>query len=143
MNHPTQDQIDKLPKWARNYVRELQHRVTTLEGLPDRIERIAPDLPPPSGRGPISELTRGWEVNTYHLRNSMGSLHSTVEKACSSCVHNGSGWKETRSQGSRTLYSTEKRAWMSAKAEFVHWAAEKVSQIDDVISKASDEPYKP
>lgn len=138
---PTSEQIAKLPKWAQAHVAELQQRVTHLEGLPETLDLVVPDLLPPTAGYGRDNLIRGWDFNLHHLKDRMGGLGSAVQKYCSSSVYHGSGWDKTSSQHTRTLYSTERKAWKAAKAAFVQWAAGLVKEVDQKIKEASDEPY--
>jgi hypothetical protein len=138
---PTPD-TTKLPKWAQAHIAELEKRITHLEGIPDRTPEVERDLPPPKYGWKLGGMTlsRGWDFDTHVLKSSYGARHC-VEKVCSSCVHHGNGWEKTSSQASRKLFSTERRAWLAAKSDFIKWAAETVLYCDKQIAAASDEPY--
>jgi len=135
---PTPEQIDRLPKWAQAYVTELETRVVHLEGLPDALPEVKPDLPPPATS---NALTRGWTFNTYTLKSSYGTMRHCVDKGCSNAVHHGTGWVRTSSQRPIHLFSTERKAWLAAKSDFIKWAAETVQYCDKQIAVASDEPH--
>ncbi len=120
--------ITKLPKWAQARILELENRVATLEGVqnPEKIER---DLPPPKG---ISGLSKGWNFNEHVMMSSYGHA-GAVFKACSDCVHHGSGWERTSSQRPIHLFSTELLAWKALRAAVMKMFGEKIAFIDRKI----------
>jgi hypothetical protein len=135
--------IAKLPKWAQSYIGDLERENVRLRGLPDAPKLISPDLEPPDGWG--EKLSRGWLFNRYTVTSGFGQgvASSAVEKYCSSSVYHGYGWDKTSCQNARRLYSTEKKAWQALRADFIQWAAQKVAQIEERESQASDQPYTP
>jgi hypothetical protein len=134
--NPTDPRITKLPKWAQEIIANQQQEIVRLRGLPTTLEKIKPDLPPPtSGSG--KRLTRGWTHNLHGILNRIGG--TPVDKGCSSSVYHGYGWERTCSQQPKSLYSTERLAWQALKAEFTQWAAERAAWIDEQTEKASDE----
>ena len=135
---PTPEQIAKLPKWVQSHIAGLEKRITHLEGIPDRTPEVERDLPPGTE---YNSLSRGWDFNNYALKNGSSSRGNCVRKHCSNGVFHGTGWDKTSSQGKRTLFSTERRAWLAAKSDFIKWAAETVQYCDKQIAAASDEPY--
>lgn len=135
---PTKELIQKLPKWAQAHIAELEKRITHLEGIPDRTPKVERDLPPPDS---YNGMTRGWDFNTHALKNGSAWRGSCVDKCCSSSLYHGFGWEKTSSQRPLHLFSTERRAWLAAKSDFIKWAAETVQYCDKQIAAASDEPY--
>ena len=133
--------IKKLPKWAQAHIAELEKRITHLEGIPGKQPKVERDLPPPGYGGMGMTLTRGWDFNPFALKNAASWRGNCVEKCCSDSLYHGSGWEKTSSQRPAHLFSTERRAWLAAKFDFVKWAAETVQYCDKQIAAASDEPY--
>jgi hypothetical protein len=87
--------------------------------MTDPVDR---DLPPPTD---FSDLSRGWDFNAHNR---------SVEKACSSCVHHGSGWERTNTQRPAHLYSTERRAWLALRYAIARQAAAHLAEIDARIA---------
>lgn len=134
--NPNDPRTAKLPKWAQELIANQQQEIVRLRGLPATLEKIQPDLPPPT-RGWGQHLTRGWDYNIHGVLNKLSSF--PVGRYCSSSVYHGYGWEKASSQRPKSLYSTERLAWRALKAEFVHWAAERAAWIDERIEAASDE----
>ena len=135
---PTSDQIAKLPKWAQKYVTDLESEVARLSCLPDAPVIPEPDLPPPDYNASV-DMNRGWDIHLYHLKDSLWGIGSAVSKACSSSMNHGSGWDRTTSQRPVHLYSTERKAWVAARATFIQWAGQQLAKIDALLAKSSDE----
>lgn len=118
-----------------------------VEGLEEKIKRLqawkltgpAPprDLPRPPNGSAHNCLTKGWDINTYMLREGNISRSGSVYKACSTSVSHGAGWDKTTSQGPRDLFSTQLLAWQAARVDVEENMMRVLAFIDTQINALS------
>lgn len=121
-----QDKVNKLPKWAQQYVADLQYdcRIAAAFHRTQPVEKDV-DIPERS-----YDLAKGWLFNSYN---------ASVSKACSSAVHHCPHDDEkTTSQMPRRLFSTKLRALRALRYEVEKESAEKLAKIDLMIEEESE-----
>ena len=113
--------ISKLPKWAQDYIRELEEKAIVAERYAESVIALAkdypivkPDLQPSEDR---SEIINGWlafrDVNCYSSYSS-----PRIEKACTNGhTHSVGLWDKTTSQRSISLFSSPSLALKSLLPE--------------------------
>lgn len=122
---PTKQQLAKLPRWAQMFIDELREFGMLQQALrwTDHVPR---DLPHPQPGSGGREMTKGWD---YCASMDGGR----VDKACSTCIHHGSGWERTTSQQPKDLYSTKLMALQGLRHELEFKYAKVLANLDTQI----------
>jgi hypothetical protein len=135
-----QPNITKLPKWAQNHIAQLEADRASLRLKVDASARkdqaVQRDLPPPTK---LDTLSRGWDFNAHSLQSNYGA-RDVAFPACSSCVHHGSGWERTSTQGKKALFSTRKLALLAARSSFLAWVDSRLSLLEELLQEEEPLP---
>lgn len=135
------DRIQKLPKWAQQYIAELEQRAFKAECRQEAIQVMHNGAPTikPNLRSPDSfqEIVNGWlarrPTNTYDSQ-------PILNKACtSSTSHSKTQWDSTTSQGAKSLFSSPSLALRSLLPEIVQAYRDEIAATLTLIKEYEQE----
>ena len=130
MSQPTKEQLDRLPKWAQEYIQDVRNDAAIKAAL-RWTEMVAFDVLPPA-----EGVAKGWGCN-------VSLSYGRVEKAYSKSWSNGSGWDENRgigNQGKRSLFSTKLKALMAMRHGMELECAKVLAAVDLQIENEKANP---
>jgi hypothetical protein len=134
------DRISKLPKWAQQYIQELEQRAIQAEEYADALRvmidgapDINPDVLPPASDTLAMPVLNGWIAARpcYSYEKA-----PRLEKACTSSLYHAIGqWDETRSQNPKALYSSPSLALRALLPKILKAYAD---EIDATLQKIKE-----